>query len=458
MKYLLTSACLLLSVSGFAQILTINGSHKDILEVTPEKNTGLDAVFVSYDGDGLSAEFNCPGNAVPKWYRYSNLGGGFAEEVNTAVSSAGQSRLDDILPGFGYIVEYGDDRYYFYLIDYSAHRLVLNALEPAAEQDCSSTVLNLAGSGDPLVFYTINGQQRYLDRGLSLAYDTEEWDDGNNQFVKIAATRSIANFTDRIIITPPVYCNTFFKLTGDRFLKAWGEEISVESTAFNPVAIEVRANAEQVKKTDDTSGSEEEKDVPSNEINGNDSDLGGSAPAEVNFTAECTEAVIFKEWQMAEDPEFENITYRLTGKDLNYTFTQEGTVYVRFVGGNYDGSCEMYSDSFTVSIGASELYCPNAFSPGASEGVNDEWKVSYRSIIDFKCWIFDRYGTQMCYFEDPSMGWDGKYRGKLVRPGVYYYVIQATGSDGKKIKKSGDINILRYNMYSTGGEGGSATE
>ena len=82
--------------------------------------------------------------------------------------------------------------------------------------------------------------------------------------------------------------------------------------------------------------------------------------------------------------------------------------------------------------------------PGASEGINDEWKISYRSIISFKCWIFNRYGVEMCHFEDPEAGWDGRYGGKLVKPGVYYYVIEAEGADGKKYKLSGDINILNY--------------
>ncbi|MDE5795706.1 MAG: gliding motility-associated C-terminal domain-containing protein, partial [Muribaculaceae bacterium] len=106
----------------------------------------------------------------------------------------------------------------------------------------------------------------------------------------------------------------------------------------------------------------------------------------------------------------------------------------------------------TVTIGDSELLCPNAFSPN-DDGVNDIWKISYRSLLEFKCWIFDRTGKQLYHYTDPSGGWDGTYRGKKVKPGVYYYVIQAAGSDGKKYKKSGDINIIRYR-----GGTGSSTE
>lgn len=62
-----------------------------------------------------------------------------------------------------------------------------------------------------------------------------------------------------------------------------------------------------------------------------------------------------------------------------------------------------------------------------------------------------RYGHQLFHFNDPSKGWDGKYKGKLVKSGVYYYVIQARGADGRKYKKSGDINIINYKQTATPG-------
>ena len=64
-------------------------------------------------------------------------------------------------------------------------------------------------------------------------------------------------------------------------------------------------------------------------------------------------------------------------------------------------------------------------------------------LTRFKCWIFNRWGVEMYHWTDPSKGWDGKKGGKYVAPGVYFYVIEATGSDGKPIKRKGSINILR---------------
>ena len=44
----------------------------------------------------------------------------------------------------------------------------------------------------------------------------------------------------------------------------------------------------------------------------------------------------------------------------------------------------------------------------------------------------------------PDQGWDGKYKGKYVKTGTYFYVIEARGADGVEYKLKGDINILNY--------------
>ena len=68
--------------------------------------------------------------------------------------------------------------------------------------------------------------------------------------------------------------------------------------------------------------------------------------------------------------------------------------------------------------------------------------MSYKSIVSFHCEIFNRWGQKLCTLTDPSQGWDGKYGGKVVGPGVYFYVIKARGADGKDYKLSGDINVI----------------
>jgi len=188
-----------------------------------------------------------------------------------------------------------------------------------------------------------------------------------------------------------------------------------------------------------------------NEKGNDDSGLGGSAPCHIVFTGYPTDAVVYREWEMATDEEFENVTLQFNQDEVDYTFNEAGTWYMRYTVANADGSCESYSETFTITVGESELVCPNVFSPGTTEGVNDVWKVSYKSLVEFHCWIFNRWGVLMKEFTDPGDGWDGTYRGKLVDTGTYYYVVTAVGSDGVKYKKKGDINILRWK------EGGGST-
>ena len=120
---------------------------------------------------------------------------------------------------------------------------------------------------------------------------------------------------------------------------------------------------------------------------------------------------------------------------------------------NAAGSCEAYSDNFQITVSESQLGIgprgdlPNVFAPGSTEGV---WKVSYKSLVEFHCWIFNRWGNLVFEFTDPDLGWDGTYHGKQVDTGVYYYVVTATGSDGVKYKKRGDITVLHYKRGGTG--------
>lgn len=431
--------------------LTFSGSSLPVLEEQPEKSTGLDKVYVVYDVSGVSATYVAMSNAPVKWYRYSSLGGGYAEEITTIEHSGMITTLPDVEGDMGYIIEEGTDRYYFWVVNYIDHRLWLRGIEPSADQDCSSTSLTLTMEGSPIHFYTINGMMKTLSQGVELAYDTQEWDEESGSFVTTPVTKTLDQVTETLHITPPVYAATQFSISGDKFLKQWNWLQQAESEMFQPFAVEARTTANQAAISDDP-------DYRSNIIGGIGEGLGGSAPADITFSAECTEGVIHHEWQFAYDDNFEDIEYRFNEQDVNYVFREQGTMYVRYVGSNASGECEAYGDTYTINIGDSELKCPNAFSPGASPGVNDEWKVSFRSIIEFECWIFNRHGEEIFHFTDPLLGWDGKRHGKLVKPGVYFYVIDAKGADGKHYKLSGDINIINYRGGSTSsGSGGDDT-
>ncbi|HND16094.1 MAG TPA: gliding motility-associated C-terminal domain-containing protein, partial [Saprospiraceae bacterium] len=97
-----------------------------------------------------------------------------------------------------------------------------------------------------------------------------------------------------------------------------------------------------------------------------------------------------------------------------------------------------------------KLYIPNAFSPDA-DGINDKWMLfgDPKIVVNIKeLRIFDRWGEQMYEafnfpVNDPQYGWDGKLRGKNLKPAVFVYYFEAEFVDGSRRLYKGGINLIR---------------
>lgn len=432
-------ACVL-AVAAIAAVaqgkgLTFSGAGLSPVSEKPAASTGLDDVYVLRSTAGVKAAYTASSDNV-RWLRYNAMGGGYAEEI-IADFDGHEYAITLTDSDMGYIIEDGDKRYYCWVVNYANHQLRLDALGFAEEQDCDRARLQLQGEASKITYYTITGQPVELSRQLEITYETMSYSEDTEEYQTMQETTQLASIDGTFGVKAPL-CDTRFTLTGDRFLKAWGMTQSVESDVYAAVGVECTTTASQEVRENDN-----EQKVESD-------NLGGSAPAVVHFHAAVTDAAIFREWQLARDEEFELVDNRFQQLDLDYAFTESGTTYVRFVANNSAGTCEYVGDVYQVTIGESALLCPNAFSPGASEGVNDEWKVSYKSIVKYECHIFNRWGKEMFSSTDPAIGWDGKQGGKVVPAGVYYYVIVAEGSDGKHYKLSGDINILKSKANTRG--------
>lgn len=431
---ILLSLIALTTVSAFAR-LTFTGASLTPVEITPAANSGLTSVYVVNSVNGLSITYTAASAAAASAVevgRFDMRGASFSESVDPSliVRSGAEITITKVDSDAGYIFSEGSRTSYYWITDYSKHPFTIESLSPAADQECDRTFLNPTGSAGRMLYYTITGRSMEIDRKISLSYTTLVADEESMSFISSAVNRNLA-YIDGSFGTDPPLCDTYFTLTGDRFLKAWGLEAEIKSSLCTAQSVAVITSAVQEQRQAD------------NEIKV-ETALGGSAPVDIHFYAAASDAAIFTQWLMATDEEMEDIVYRTSDLNFDYTFTEMGTYYVRFQAADASGMCEAFGDTYTVFIGESFLRCPNAFSPGATEGVNDLWKVSYKSLISFECYIFNRWGEKMAEFHDPSQGWDGRYRGKLVPAGVYYYVIKAKGSDGRKYNLSGDINILNY--------------
>lgn len=435
MKSALIALLSLLSIPAAqaSRLLWNSPSHEVISQEAPA-GSGLNEICVASSLQGVTVSYQpelVPAQAV-KWYRYSTLGGGYAEEVMSTTD--GTSSRPAVLEGnMGYIVEDGSQRYYFWVVDYATQPYRLTALAEAADQDCGRVALDVTGTGDEMVYYSVNGRRMTLSRDIEVTYNTLEYDEQTADYRQVRTTETLTHLSPTLHLPAPL-CQTDFTVTGDRFLQKWGLGETYTSASFAPRSVTCHTSAEQTQReADNESGTSTSGDA-----------LGGSAPCEVKFTAAVTDAAIFREWQFSKYPEFDDISLRVSDLEFTHTFNDEGTEYVRFYCANADASCDEYGTTYEISIGASMLKCPNAFSPLNEDGVNDVWKVSYSSIVSFKCSIFNRFGREIISFSNPADGWDGRYGGKFVPAGVYYYVIKARGADGRDYNLSGDINIVDY--------------
>lgn len=73
---------------------------------------------------------------------------------------------------------------------------------------------------------------------------------------------------------------------------------------------------------------------------------------------------------------------------------------------------------------------PSAFTPYSQNGKNDVF-MPYNEV-----YIYNRYGQLICHSKE---GWDGRYRGELVDPGIYLYAVVIENGDISK----GTIEVIK---------------
>lgn len=431
----IATICLATGAVSSASQLTFSGNSHPAWSEKGSAASGLEAIYVLDNTASVSATFTLPSAtsqvSVSTW---GQQGAAYPTDIpaDRLSRNGAQITIDKLEPDCGYTFTADGRSTYFWITDYSRHRFEAKGLTPSAEQDCGRVTLDFAGNADAITYHGINGRSFTLDRGITLSYTTLSFDSQTFSYISSQASTDIEAIRTATISTEAPLCDTYFTLSGDRFLRFWGMETEIQSPRYTATSIAAEVKAEQTEREAD------------NELKVETDGLGGSAPAEITFTAAVSDAVMFHEWQFSPDMDFHDITMRTQQLSFSQTFTEMGTLYARFITANADATCSTESETFTIYIGESFLRCPNVFSPEATEGVNDEWRVSYKSITEFECYIFNRWGQKMAEFHDPSKGWDGRFKGKLVPAGVYYYVIKAIGSDDKKYNLNGDINIVGY--------------
>ncbi len=93
------------------------------------------------------------------------------------------------------------------------------------------------------------------------------------------------------------------------------------------------------------------------------------------------------------------------------------------------------------------IVAPNAFTPGDSNGVNDEFFVYPNDYVEeFEILIYTRWGELVFTSNNQDFRWDGVYRGRLLPPGTYAYIMKFSSSlapDLGTIEQYGSVTLIR---------------
>lgn len=401
-----------ITTSGFSQFIS-SGSGRSI-QLTGSAVKNIDAVFLF---NGITADNQIQFTGSASSYLWKKYDGSFVSNLS-AIS------VED---GTGYVLTANGVQYYIWVIDYQKYLPSLNALAVSEGVDkCSNISLNLSGNIPDLVYYDKNSTKQLLSRQFTVSYPDQEYASGQWS----ATTRSLTEtypFTTIVLNAP--YKDTSFTLSGDQYATLFGIASTVTSDIYKAIRVECHPT-----------GSIIERDA-ANESGRKTGTLEGSGPLNVSFKSNANLPVTqFYEWRIYNLANTSNYL-RYTDADLRYVFNETGDYKVTLTVTNSTGSCS-HSDSLTVKVSSSFINVPNVFTPNG-DGQNDQFRVSYRSIADYKILLYSSWAGRVYTSTDPAQGWDGRVGGKLAPPGVYYYLISATGTDGKKFKLKGNVNLLR---------------
>ena len=427
-----TLCFLLLVLAAHAQKYTVTGGQG-----TPLLATTVDdlQVYLVYGMENVEIRYT-PVAGNHKWYKYKNKALGDGVEIPSFMEGA-TTVVRNIEEGYGYYVMENDNiatAKYVWIIDYSKYAFDISSFHVDTEKsNCDGMYLATSGEVKDIKYSRPKGVPGTLEREFEVTYQTMDYEEKSSMMVTKTVTETINDpFKDKI---GPPFCDTDVTLSGDLFARHFGVGKTITSDVYQAVAVKATMKIDTLSYA---------SDIPNMVMKGDSL----SAPVEFNFTAiaNIPVAAVFK-WSIFQKNEGTENTKLLeqngNREEINYTFNRNGTYIVSLEVSDRTLQCTDILPEVTINISDTYLEVPNAFSPGTTPGINDEFRVAYRSLNSFKCWIFNRWGAEIYHWTDPSQGWDGKKGGKYVAPGVYFYVIEATGSDGKRIKKKGSINILR---------------
>ncbi len=170
--------------------------------------------------------------------------------------------------------------------------------------------------------------------------------------------------------------------------------------------------------------------------NFNPSIIEGQAPLAVTFSNTSSASATAFGWNFGAN------TGTSTQVNSGYTYTTTGTYTVTLVAYGSGNCSDTARKVITVDV-TEVLIIPNIFSPNG-DGINDQFFLTSTGINSLNCDIYNRWGELIYTLKAPNQSWDGVMNnGNHATEGTYFYILQASGYDGKEYKRNGPLTLVR---------------
>lgn len=418
--FLISATIILCTLATMAQFSISNSKGYYKIEDT---QSDIDAV-VLFNGMDLSSTITYTGSEENIEWRYAVDGSEYTSNLKD-INPDHNIRYDLYANGTRILSVFTID-YTMYKIDGISAEIITDS-----ETECESLTIRLSGNISDITFTDYSGATHTLPRNMYVRWEDTEWN--STEWVDTEGTELIP-LPEASVSIPAPKKDTTFKIYGDNYTELLNIPSDTTYIDYNAVATEPHLTATVIERE-----YKNEKDRSSQ------SNIEGSGPLVIEFKSNANPLpVIYYEW-IIFNTETPNNYSRYSDTNLNYTFEDTGEYMVKLT--TSTDVCEQ-SDSVRVKVLESYLEIPNVFTPNG-DGMNDEWRVAYKSIERYSCIVQNRWGRTVFRSDNPGKGWDGTIGGKPAAEGTYYYVIVAYGTDldekgkQKKYKFSGDINLLR---------------
>jgi gliding motility-associated-like protein len=308
----------------------------------------------------------------------------------------------------------------------------ITATAEIPESDCYSFTLKGAFETPQLIYIDLtNGQPKELSKDIHV-----KW---------LQGTSVVSSVISPQIFDPPTKDTDYKFEVADRFGCLGSADVTY-------ISIVTKASFESKNEDQGKYNDQKKPEAPLTVTFTNTSENGDAGKYEWFF---------FKDLQKINDEKKAGI-FKDSIQDIIYsdnpvyTYEATGTYMVKLVSkkiSEFSTCTDTFYMKDYIVIDSSFIDAPNVFTPGNGDDVNNTFAINFLSMKSMKVSIFNRWGKVLHVWENNNIAgfsktitesvWDGKVGGKYASPGVYFYVVEGVGRDGKRRSTSGFVHLFR---------------